>query len=156
MQQQPQPRLGFTVIAVLSLNQQDFLLRTYGAEMNKKDKPGRTPLIIGVQRGNLHIIEHLLECRVRCNIADNQGNYPLHYVMQAKTDSVFFILHLLLNHGSFTLLDIANNQGHTSLQELNGAEREYAQQNDRDGLWRCSQIRMILHGFREKRSRSFS
>ena len=127
------------------------LLRTYGAEINKKDKQGRTPLIIATQRANVDIIEYLLACNARGNIADSKGNYPIHYVMHAKTESVFYIFHLLLTHGSFTLLDVANKQEHTPLQELHETERKYAQQSDKDGLWRCSQIRMIVHGFREKR-----
>ena len=121
------------------------LLYQYGADIDRRDGEGRTPLIIAVQCGNLMIVEYLLQmCNVRCNIADNEGNFAVHYAMQAKTKNACPIFSLLLKYASGTLLDVKNKQNRTPIEELQNAKRQSNEKKDKAEIFNCNQMEMIL------------
>ena len=49
-----------------------------GAEINKKDKQGSTPLFIAAQNRNAATAAKLLECRADKNIPNHSGMRPVH------------------------------------------------------------------------------
>ena len=56
------------------------LLLENGAEVDKMDNSGRTPLhLAAVRRSSSKIIIILLKKRAQVNLKDNSGKTPLHY-----------------------------------------------------------------------------
>jgi ankyrin repeat protein len=83
-----------------------------GADVNKRDKDGLTPLIHAAQDGDLALIRRLVELGARVNEVDNDGYSALSCLVTGdtyKNDSVAY----LLSHGADAQL--ANYQGETPL-----------------------------------------
>ena len=49
------------------------------ANINSKDKYGRTPLAMAARNGNLEILSYLLKNGADYRIGDSSGNTPMHY-----------------------------------------------------------------------------
>lgn len=50
-----------------------------GANINIKDKFGRTPLLLACKSGNIRIVNILLKLKAKINLPDTSNNTPLHY-----------------------------------------------------------------------------
>lgn len=83
-----------------------------GADTNKKDKWGRTPLFQAIVSGSPKFVDLLLEFGADPNIVDHNGEVSLHHVSSRReaygTDE---ILSKLFRHGANP--DIRNNNGET-------------------------------------------
>ncbi len=54
------------------------------ADVNEKDRDGRTMLMFAALHGRLHVVNYLLARGADLNIADNNGFTPLHFAVQAN------------------------------------------------------------------------
>ena len=88
------------------------ILRTYGANLEHRDKRGRTILHFAVERNSLNLVRYLLRNGIDPNITDNQRWTPLHKVA-VKTNMNIEIAKLLLVNGAN--LNIPTTRGLTPL-----------------------------------------
>ena len=91
-----------------------------GADVNTKDKNGKTILHIAIENNYEDIVKFLIQNKADVNIKDNDGNTPLHLAVKNGND---FIVKLLLKAGAKK--DIKNNEGKTPLdlaKEINNIE----------------------------------
>jgi len=63
-----------------------------GANLNSKDKIGRTPLMIGVQRNRVNIVKILLESGDNIKIKDNQGDDVFCYAKDYSNKEMWDVL----------------------------------------------------------------
>lgn len=85
-------------------------LLAHKTNVNRKNKEGRTALIIAATGGQVEITEMLLDAGARTDIADKSGNGPLSWAAsQGESD----IVSLLLEAGAD--IDSQNRQGLTPL-----------------------------------------
>lgn len=82
-----------------------------GADVNKKDTLGRTPLLIACQNGHLDVARMLLKKGAQINEADTGGDTPLMQACKADANKAAAMVKLLLDNGA--LLDCCNKQGNT-------------------------------------------
>lgn len=74
----------------------EYLLKA-GADINRADSMGSTPLHIAVQRGNIALTEMLLRHGAAVNVRDNFGNNP---IITAKHITPIELFELLLKFGA--------------------------------------------------------
>jgi ankyrin repeat protein len=68
-----------------------------GADVNKKDKTGRTPLFYAVEKQCYEVIGMLLESGANVMITDDSGDTPLHAAVRAGDSKA---AQLLIDHGA--------------------------------------------------------
>jgi ankyrin repeat protein len=68
-----------------------------GADVNKKDKTGRTPLFYAVEKQCSEVIAMLLDNGANVMITDNSGDTPLHAAVRAGDSKT---AQLLIDHGA--------------------------------------------------------
>ncbi len=83
-----------------------------GADVNFKDKYGRTPLMLSILASNWFAFEQLLANGADVNIQDMKGNTALIYVAQLNNSSGTSISHILAKNPDVTL---ENRQKRTAL-----------------------------------------
>ncbi len=96
----------------------DFISK--GADVNIKNKDGKTPLHIAVENNYEDIVKLLLQKNADVNAKDNNGNTPLHIAVEKGN---YFVIKELLKAGADK--NIKNNEGKTALdiaKELNDDE----------------------------------
>ncbi|XP_023735573.1 potassium channel SKOR [Lactuca sativa] len=87
------------------LSQLKSLIRA-GADPNKKDYDGRSPLHLAASKGHENITNFLIQQEVEVNISDNYGNTPLLEAIKRGHDK---IASLLINHGASLKIDDAGS-----------------------------------------------
>jgi hypothetical protein len=85
-------------------------LLDHGANINLKDKLGRTALHLTVWPAHAEVLKLLLEKGAKISIQDNQGNTPLHVAVLRQNEE---ITKILLEKGA--PIDIRNNNNETPL-----------------------------------------
>jgi ankyrin repeat protein len=81
-----------------------------GADINIKNKDGKTPLHIAVENNYEDIIKFLLENKADVNVKDNEGNTPLHIAIKKGN---YFVIKELIKFGADK--NAKNNKGETPL-----------------------------------------
>ena len=91
----------------------------YGADINKKNGHGYTPLIISCREKYIDIVKLLIENGADVNTEDEYGNTPLIYSCEENNLS---IVKILIEHGA----DIhkKNNEGKTAMDMVKGIKNE--------------------------------
>ncbi|KAL8193974.1 hypothetical protein R6Q57_026216 [Mikania cordata] len=87
------------------LSQIKNLIRT-GADLNKKDYDGRSPLHLAASKGHLDITLFLIQNNVEVNISDNFGSTPLLEAIKNGHDSIASVL--VKEGASFNINDAGN------------------------------------------------
>ncbi|KAK9062199.1 hypothetical protein SSX86_019385 [Deinandra increscens subsp. villosa] len=87
------------------LSQIKSLIRS-GADPNKKDYDGRSPLHLAASKGHMDITLFLIETRVEVNISDNFGNTPLFEAIKNGHDNIASVL---VNEGGSLNITEAGN-----------------------------------------------
>jgi len=128
------------------------LLLAYGADINQQDSKGKTPLFLATEKGNSATVELLLKKGARSDIADNEGNYPLH--LAASGESVFsdtiFSLLIVSNH---KLLDAKNHAGFTPAQEIEKGRTIEKHWNSFERNDRCAKNKLLLQQYRNAKNK---
>ncbi|KAG1712158.1 Serine/threonine-protein phosphatase 6 regulatory ankyrin repeat subunit A [Nymphon striatum] len=62
------------------------LLIKNGADINKQDEAGLTPLMLAAKNGNVPVIELLLDYKAKISLSDNDENTALHYACLSKQE----------------------------------------------------------------------
>ncbi|EGG22308.1 ankyrin repeat-containing protein [Cavenderia fasciculata] len=87
--------------------------------VNERDEQGRTPLIWGCDRGNLEMVQLLIESGANINDSDLDGLTSLHYACMC---SHYNVIKLLLENGARK--DLTDNEQQTPLQMVDHLEKE--------------------------------
>ena len=100
------------------------LLITAGADVNKDDEDGETPLVVASRLGHTETVKLLIEKGADVNKADEDGSTPLHLaVYPGRTEIVKLLIAAGADvnkaawNGSTPLL-VASYNGHTEIVEL--------------------------------------
>lgn len=88
-----------------------------GADVNSKDKKGRTALLIAAEKGHPEVVTLLLESKADVNVTDKHGRTALMYA--AMTTSIASV-RLLIDKGAY--VNVMNEKGETALTLTNVIE----------------------------------
>ena len=84
----------------------------YGADINRKDRNGKTPLILAIELDNFEIVKLLIKNKVDVNINDNKELSPLIHSVTKKIE-IFEIL--ILNGANINFI---NSKGNSPLYKV--------------------------------------
>lgn len=122
----------------------DALIRR-GANVNKKNFDGETPLLISTLLENMKVVEKLVNAGADVNLKDNKGNTALQYALNYLDD--LNIARILIEAGGN--VDVARLNGSTALHfaalHNNVTVIEYLLRNGMDANTRDDQERTPLH-----------
>lgn len=103
------------------------LLISRGADINNKNRFGKTILHTASEQNKIDFVESLLQEGANINVADNDGDTPLHYAVNGRHEMMveFLLQHhpdIIKNNSGETPLNIAEDEG---LDDIGEMLREY-------------------------------
>ncbi|CAG0912187.1 unnamed protein product, partial [Cyprideis torosa] len=116
------------------------LLIQKGAEVNAKDRRGKTPLLVATENNHHSVVEVLLANGGDLNIANEDERSPLHQAESAETAELLIQKGAEVNakdRRGMTPLFVATDWNHYSVVEVllaNGADPSIANEDERSPL----------------------
>ncbi|KAH0522744.1 hypothetical protein TsFJ059_006542 [Trichoderma semiorbis] len=95
--------------------EEDVRASVSGLDLEDKDEEGMTKLHRAVQAGDRDLVESLIDEGANLLSRDNSGRTALHYASIGQSQSDIEILSLLLNAGSYAILNLGDESGQTAL-----------------------------------------
>ena len=78
--------------------------------VNEKNADGEIPVLQAVKKGNVEILQALIDAGAKCDVQDKDGNTPLHLAISAEKDDI-----IILFLSKENVLDIKNASDKTPL-----------------------------------------